>query len=83
MSADESDDDESEEDDHEPELRLVEHDDPATYNFSSPQYSAHKLPKDVVDASMAGEGGMREFARRWQRMTEGHTQGGETSDTET
>ncbi|KAL2255204.1 hypothetical protein VTK26DRAFT_3869 [Humicola hyalothermophila] len=53
------------------ELRLVEHDDPAAYNFSSPQYSAHKLPKDVVDASLAGEGGMREFARRWQRMTGG------------
>lgn len=52
-----------------PELRLIEHDDPAAYNFSSPQYSAHKLPKDVVDASLAGEGGMREFAQRWQRIT--------------
>ncbi|KAK4135436.1 D123-domain-containing protein [Trichocladium antarcticum] len=53
------------------EVRLVEHDDPAAYNFSSPQYSAHKLPRDVVDASMAGEGGIREFARRWRRITEG------------
>ncbi|TVY53295.1 Cell division cycle protein, partial [Lachnellula suecica] len=35
-----------------PEMRLVRKDDPAAYNFSSPQYSAHKLPKDVVDASM-------------------------------
>jgi hypothetical protein len=66
---DEEDDDEEEEE--EPELRLVEHDDPAAYNFSSPQYSAHKLPKDVVDASLAGEGGIREFAQRWQRITEG------------
>ncbi|KAL2123331.1 hypothetical protein VTJ04DRAFT_3786 [Mycothermus thermophilus] len=65
-----SDEAEEEDDDEEPEVRLVEKDDPAAYNFSSPQYSAHKLPKDVVDASMAGEGGMREFARRWQRMTE-------------
>ncbi|KAK3333474.1 D123-domain-containing protein [Cercophora scortea] len=68
--------DEEEEDDeevYEPEVRLVEHDDPAAYNFSSPQYSAHKLPKDVVDASMAGDGGMREFAARWQRMTEGRS----------
>ena len=56
---------------YEPELRLVEHDDPSAYNFSSPQYSAHKLPKDVVDASMGGEGGLREFAQRWQRITEG------------
>lgn len=64
-------DEEGEEEDTEPELRLVERDDPAAYNFSSPQYSAHKLPKEVVDASLGGEGGMREFARRWQRMTEG------------
>ncbi|KAI0382832.1 D123-domain-containing protein [Hypomontagnella monticulosa] len=65
--------DEEEDDDDEdfvPELRLVEKEDPSAYNFSSPQYSAHKLPKDVVDASMAGEGGMREFAQKWKEMTE-------------
>ncbi|KAI1094743.1 D123-domain-containing protein [Rostrohypoxylon terebratum] len=66
----EDDDDESEEEDFVPELRLVEKDDPSAYNFSSPQYSAHKLPKDVVDASLAGEGGMRDFARKWREMTE-------------
>ncbi|KAH6624277.1 D123-domain-containing protein [Chaetomium sp. MPI-SDFR-AT-0129] len=59
------------EEDQKPEIRLIEHDDPAAYNFSSPQYSAHKLPRDVVDASMAGQGGIREFAQRWQRITEG------------
>ncbi|CCC12260.1 hypothetical protein SMACR_05332 [Sordaria macrospora] len=64
------DDDEQEDEEDEVELRLVEQDDPAAYNFSSPQYSAHKMPKDVVDASMAGEGGMREFAREWQRLQE-------------
>ncbi|KAJ4405912.1 hypothetical protein N0V85_004604 [Neurospora sp. IMI 360204] len=63
-------DDEQEEEEYEVELRLVEQDDPAAYNFSSPQYSAHKMPKDVVDASMAGAGGMREFAREWQRLQE-------------
>ncbi|RWA12927.1 hypothetical protein EKO27_g2151 [Xylaria grammica] len=66
------DDETSEEDDDEdftPELRLIEKGDPAAFNFSSPQYSAHKLPKDVVDASMSGEGGMREFARKWREMT--------------
>ncbi|KAK3950906.1 D123-domain-containing protein [Pseudoneurospora amorphoporcata] len=64
------DDEEQEEEEYEVELRLVEQEDPAAYNFSSPQYSAHKMPKDVVDASMAGEGGMREFAREWQRLQE-------------
>ncbi|OTA60278.1 D123-domain-containing protein, partial [Hypoxylon sp. EC38] len=59
-----------EDEDFAPELRLVEKEDPSAYNFSSPQYSAHKLPKDVVDASMAGEGGMRDFARKWREMTE-------------
>ncbi|KAI1659602.1 D123-domain-containing protein [Daldinia decipiens] len=66
--------DETSEDDNEddfvPELRLIEKEDPAAFNFSSPQYSAHKLPKDVVDASLAGEGGMRDFARKWREMTE-------------
>ncbi|GAP90026.1 putative cell division cycle protein 123 protein [Rosellinia necatrix] len=66
-------DDETSEDeegeDFTPELRLVEKEDAAAFNFSSPQYSAHKLPKDVVDAGMAGGGGMREFARKWREMT--------------
>ncbi|KAI0805232.1 D123-domain-containing protein [Xylaria sp. FL0064] len=60
---------EEEPEDFTPELRLIEKGDPAAFNFSSPQYSAHKLPKDVVDASMSGEGGMREFARKWREMT--------------
>ncbi|XXG96508.1 RNA-splicing factor [Hypoxylon texense] len=68
-SSDEDEDD-NDEDDFVPELRLVEKEDPAAFNFSSPQYSAHKLPKDVVDASLAGEGGMRDFARKWREMTE-------------
>ncbi|KAI0455383.1 D123-domain-containing protein [Xylaria acuta] len=60
---------EEEDKDFTPELRLIDKEDPAAYNFSSPQYSAHKLPKDVVDASLSGEGGMREFARKWREMT--------------
>ncbi|KAI1435752.1 D123-domain-containing protein [Xylaria sp. CBS 124048] len=69
-SEDSSEDDEEEEEaDFEPELRLIEKEDAAAFNFSSPQYSAHKLPKDVVDAGMSGEGGMREFARKWREMT--------------
>lgn len=52
-----------------PEVRLVKKDDPEAYSFTSPQYSAHKLPKDVVDASrgeIEGEGGLREFMGRWR-----------------
>ncbi|KAI8628606.1 D123-domain-containing protein [Xylariaceae sp. FL1651] len=62
--------DEEEDEDFVPELRLIEKEDPAAFNFSSPQYSAHKLPKDVLDASLAGQGGMRDFARKWREMTE-------------
>lgn len=78
------DDEEDDEADYVPEVRLVEKDDPAAYNFSAPTYSAHKLPKEVVDASMAGEGGIREFARRWHRFVEGGdaSRDWETSDTE-
>lgn len=49
-----------------PEFRLIRRDDPEAYAFSSTQYSAHKLPREVVDASLAGPGGMREFMGQWQ-----------------
>ena len=70
LTTTDEDDDDEEEDEYEPELRIVEHDDPSAYSFTSPQYSAHKMPKEVVDASMAGEGGLREFAEQWQRVVE-------------
>ena len=50
-----------------PEIRLVRSGDPETYSFNTPLYSAHKLPKDVVDAGMAGEGGIRDFLERVRR----------------
>ena len=50
-----------------PELRLVRSTDPEAYNFSNAQYSAHKLPRDVVEASQNGEG-LMEFARDWQNI---------------
>src|SRR5712664_1515466 len=34
-----------------PEFRLVARDDPEAYGFTTPQYSAHKLPREVVDAA--------------------------------
>ena len=49
-----------------PEIRLVKRDDPENYTFNTPLYSAHKLPKDVVDASMEGGAGIRDFLSRWE-----------------
>jgi hypothetical protein len=51
-----------------PEFRLVERDDPEAYGFTTPQFSAHKLPMDVVDASRAGPGGMEAFMGQWQEI---------------
>ena len=51
-----------------PEFRLVNRDDPEAYSFNTPQYSAHKLPKDVVDASSDGVAGLREFMGTWREI---------------
>jgi hypothetical protein len=56
------------EDEFEPELRLLESDNPAAYNYTS-QYAAHKVPRDIVDATMAGNGGgLMEFAQMWRQI---------------
>ena len=53
---------------YEPELRLIERDDPEAYQFSATKYSAHKLPREVVDASLHPEhGGMKELMDGWKR----------------
>ena len=49
-----------------PEFRLIKKDDPEAYAVSSTQYSAHKVPKELVDASLQGPGGMSEFMGQWQ-----------------
>ncbi|KAK8161296.1 cell division cycle protein-like protein [Phyllosticta citrichinensis] len=67
-NSDDEDDDDADEEIWTPEIRLVKKDDPEAYSFASPQYSAHKLPRDVVDASRGGEGGMREFAEQWKEV---------------
>jgi D123 len=51
-----------------PELRLIKRDDPEAYNFSTQQYGAHKLPKDVVDASRVGGAQLREMADQWREL---------------
>ena len=49
-----------------PEFRLIKKDDPESYSFNTPQFSAHKVPRELVDASLAGPGGMSEFLGKWQ-----------------
>lgn len=51
-----------------PEFRLVNRDDPEAYTFNATQYSAHKLPKDVVDASGDGQAGLRDFMGQWREI---------------
>ncbi|KAI9832524.1 MAG: hypothetical protein M1819_004313 [Sarea resinae] len=72
-------------------FRLIHADDPEAYSFSTPQYSAHKMPKDVVDAaadlagggSGAGGGGpLREFAERWREVLERRVGEGDDSGSE-
>ncbi|KAI9822259.1 MAG: hypothetical protein M1832_003082 [Thelocarpon impressellum] len=56
--------------DEEIDFRLVNPDDPEAHAFNSPQYSAHKLPRDVVDAAAAGPGPLREFADTWRELVD-------------
>ncbi|GIK06402.1 hypothetical protein Aspvir_002052 [Aspergillus viridinutans] len=63
-----------------PEFRLVKRDDPEAYSFSTPQYSAHKLPREVVDVSLSGPGGMSEFLGKWQDILAKQTQEDTDSD---
>ncbi|KAL8847333.1 MAG: hypothetical protein Q9221_007616 [Calogaya cf. arnoldii] len=62
------DDEDDEEEIFTPEFRLVNRDDPEAYSFNTPRYSAHKMPKDVVDAAGGGEAGLREFMGRWREI---------------
>lgn len=63
-----------------PEIRLIRSDDPEAYSFSTQKYSAHKLPKDVVDASTGGEGQLREFAQQWKELLEKQREQAEESE---
>ncbi|PYH99886.1 D123-domain-containing protein [Aspergillus ellipticus CBS 707.79] len=65
-----------------PEFRLIKRDDPEAYSFSTPQYSAHKLPKEVVDASLTGPGGMSEFLGQWQDILAKQTQESDSDDSQ-
>lgn len=59
-----------------PELRLLNRDDPEAYGSASPQYSAHKVPKDVVDAAAQGNTkALRELSLEWQAVLENAREG--------
>jgi D123 len=60
-----------------PEFRLVRRDDPEAYNFSTQQYSAHKLPKDVVDASHGDSSELKDFAQQWRDLMDKRRKGSE------
>lgn len=68
-----SDSEDDEETIFDPEFRLVNRDDPEAYQFSATKYSAHKLPKDVVDASLA-PGGMKDMMEEWKKVMDGQEQ---------
>ncbi|KAI9677673.1 MAG: hypothetical protein M1817_006628 [Caeruleum heppii] len=61
-------------------FRLIRRDDPEAYSFNAPQYSAHKLPRDVVDAAKGGVGPMRMLADSWLGKDIGEDKGGEEED---
>lgn len=75
-------DDDGEEDFHKPEFRLVGRDDPEAFQFSSTKYSAHKLPKDVVDASIGikGNGDMEELMKEWKKALDKEAERAEFSE---
>jgi hypothetical protein len=53
-----------------PEMRLINRDDPEAYNFSTQQYGAHKLPKDVVDAARVGGDQLQELHSQWRELVQ-------------
>jgi D123 len=76
LPKDSSSDEETEEDNVEempfrPEFRVVNKDDPEAYNFGTAPYSAHKLPKEVVDASIEGGDAMKVLMEQWEKLMKG------------
>ncbi|KAK9468963.1 D123-domain-containing protein [Lipomyces arxii] len=54
--------------DFDPDLRLVSADE-GVHSFSTKPFSAHMVPRDVVDASVQGGGaGIAAFAKQWKDM---------------
>jgi hypothetical protein len=65
-----------------PEFRLIQRDDPEAYQFAATKYSAHKLPKDVVDASMT-PGNMKNMMEEWKKVMDKQvTEDSDSDDTQ-
>jgi hypothetical protein len=78
-SDDDTEDDSVEELPFQAEFRVVQKDDPEAYNFGHAPYSAHKLPREVVDAGTAGGGAMKELLEQWERLMRGEELEGQES----
>jgi hypothetical protein len=64
------------------EFRVINKNDPEAYNFASAPYSAHKLPREVVDAGLAGGDAMKELMGQWEAMMKGELVEDDSSDDE-
>lgn len=53
------------------EFRTVKKDDPEAYNFGTAPYSAHKLPKEVVEAGCEGGEAWRAVMEQWEKLGRG------------
>jgi hypothetical protein len=65
-----------------PEFRIVNKGDPEAYNFGTAPYSAHKIPKEVVDAGVEGGGAMRVLMEQWEKLMKGELAEDDDSDEE-
>lgn len=48
------------------EFRTIMEDDPEAYNFGTAPYSAHKLPKEVVEADCEGDDAWKLVMEQWE-----------------
>lgn len=64
------------------EFRTVKKDDPEAYNFGTAPYSAHKLPKEVVDAGCEGGDAWKLVMEQWERLGRGEQLEDDSSDDE-
>ncbi|KPI37777.1 uncharacterized protein AB675_175 [Cyphellophora attinorum] len=78
MPVPDDDDAETEEEIFDPEFRLVARDDPEA-NLASAKYSAHKLPREVVDAGMTPSA-MKDMMEEWKKVMDKGGQDGESDE---
>ena len=62
------------------EFRTVKKDDPEAYNFGTAPYSAHKLPKEVVEAGCEGGDAWKLVMEQWERLGRGEKLEDDSSD---